>query len=98
MYVTSQDVKKAKAAIRLISRQVKDTHENRLMFAVFAQAVLDAVSTDPRADAEGAAIYMEGNMAHLEHLGINQEWARSKLIQAGVRLGSYNATEEGGEA
>jgi len=79
------------AALTVIRRQVRNTPENRLMFAVFDRAVQDAVSTIPAHQSESAAIYLEGDMRHAQACDLDPEWVREVLTIAGLRLGSYNA-------
>jgi hypothetical protein len=83
--------RRAAAALTVIRRQVRNTPEHRLMFAVFDRAVQDAVSSIPAHQSESAAVYLEGDMFHAVACDLDPEWVRKVLRTSGVRLGSYNA-------
>lgn len=79
---------KARAICKKIAYQVPDGNMERLLFAIFRQAVLDSYGTNgtPRSDLHEARAYLRLPVVpHLEVLGIETEWARSLFKKANVR-------------
>ena len=77
------------AIVTKASKQVPpDSSEANLMFAVFETAARDLVAlqrtTYETLSARSARKYINGNMPHLEAIGIEAEWIRSLFKQAGV--------------
>src|SRR5690348_18264373 len=72
------------SAKRAILGAMNDSHEARLLFAVFWSAVEDigAGSVPERADA---ILYLsQPTISHLSRIGVDTTWAREQLFSRGV--------------
>jgi hypothetical protein len=81
---------RALALIKIIERQCPQSPSARLFFAVFAQAVQDAFILEQKdsnmPDIRSARRYLRGSMQHLDLLGIDSDWVRRKIKDAGLSI------------
>jgi len=71
----------AKAVVSKIKKQVPDSAEAKLMFAVFATAVSDLFKKNQK---KSAATYLKSDMPHLNRIGIEPSWVRLQFKIAGI--------------
>lgn len=78
---------RAYALIKVVEKQCPKSPCASLHFAIFAQAVQDAFmsgdGTDFRDKASGRR-YLAGDMPHLEQVGIEPDWVKRKIKDAGL--------------
>ena len=70
-----------KAVVAKIKKQVPDSPEGKLMFAIFQNATLDLFN---KAHKSSAVMYMKSDMPHLQAIGIEPVWVRRLFEQAGI--------------
>jgi hypothetical protein len=80
---------RAYALIKVVEKQCPKSPCAKLYFAVFAQAVQDAFmsgdGTTSRDKASGRR-YLTEDMSHIEQLGIDPDWVKRKIKDAGLPL------------
>jgi len=77
------------AIVTKASRQIPpNSPEANLMFAVFETAARDLVALQRTSyetlSARSARKYINGDMTHLQSIGIDPDWIRSLFKQAGI--------------
>ena len=78
----------ARAVLAKVAKQVRDNEEARLMFSVFELAMRDAhITPTSREHADTAKQYLASEMVHLGLIGIEVEWVRRLMREAGVPIG-----------
>ena len=73
----------ARAVVKKLKAQVIDSNEARLMFAVFEQAVMDAISDVGDTSRGSAARYLRSDMIHLDLAGVDIDYAARVMKSSG---------------